>query len=150
MGRLTQERIKQIVAAAANGASKAQLIEVAGVEKTTWWRWKKRADEGDQPYAQMFKNIAKATPTGFDETATIAASGVEKRSRASVIKKQDPDLYRAVLAGSMTVNKAYELLKGKRRVLVPLDPNRVPAALSRHFSEDELHVIAEKLMELCA
>ena len=149
MGRLTQERIKQIVAAAANGASKAQLIEVAGVEKTTWWRWKKRAEEGDEPYAQMFRKIARAAVTGGNEHTAIELGSVQKRSRANVVKRENPKLYRSVLAGDMTVNAAYTLLKGKRRVSIPIDPDLVPVALSRHFKMDELRMIADRLTDMC-
>jgi hypothetical protein len=143
MGRLTQERIKTIVAAAQGGASRAELIKVASVDPSRWQRWINRAREGDQPYQFLMKEIAKvATNKGV----AIDAGGVQKRSLASSVKREAPDLYKAVLAGYMSVNMAYGLLRGKR-LNIPSDPEKAAKALARHFSEDDLRFIAEELNE---
>lgn len=65
------------------------------------------------------------------------------------LRKQRPDLHAQVLAGQSSPHAAaVEAGFRRRRISVPADdPERAVAALARHFSADELMVVANGIVE---
>ncbi|MDP6124317.1 MAG: hypothetical protein QGH20_01010, partial [Candidatus Latescibacteria bacterium] len=151
MGRLTQERVQLIIEAAIGGTSEAEIRrDVARVDPSTWRRWRRWAKAGNEPYAQMMEKVAKAVADNEGiEVKVDTPKGVQSKSRLSVLRRENADLYKAVKEGSMKLNAAYGILRGKR-VTISSDPELAAKALTRHFSLDDLKVIKEQLTKACS
>jgi hypothetical protein len=92
---LTDEVQGQIVAIVKGGSLIETAAAVAGVGRSTVYRWLERGAEGEEPYKTFADAIARAKAEGIARNVTFVARAGAKdwRAAAWLLVRQDPDVY---------------------------------------------------------
>lgn len=91
--------------------------------------------------------VGRGRDRGVVNTSSVQRGSTNAGYLAARIKRDRPDIAEAVVRGEYPSIRAAALAAGivRRTVQVPLDPERAAAALRRHFSDDDLELIASLL-----
>lgn len=69
--KLTPELQESIVLNLASGVYAVTACELAGIDESTFYKWRKCADAGEEPYFQFFQSVKKAEAQAEVRAATL-------------------------------------------------------------------------------